>query len=298
MDITRRPVWLKKKIEFEESRSTRSLLNSIGLNTVCKEAKCPNISECFKRRHATFLILGKYCTRHCSFCNVEKSTLRPRSGLMVSEVEPSNPQTPDSGEPKKVALAVKKLRLKHVIITSVTRDDLPDGGASLFIETVSEIRKWPGSPHIELLIPDFKGDAKTIKTITGSKPDIIGHNLETVPRLYGFRPEANYKTSLRVLKLIKETDKNIYTKSALMLGLGEKEGEVMETMEDLRKAECDFLALGQYLRPSEKNVEVQEYVPPEKFDAYKSRALSLGFKHVESGPFVRSSYLASEYLRY
>lgn len=279
MKIKRRPQWLKKKIDFDRTHATRALLNQFGLNTVCQEAKCPNISECFKNKHATFLILGKYCTRNCSFCNVEKLKPLPL----------------DEDEPKKVACAVKAMGLKHAVITSVTRDDLPDGGACVFIKTVSEIRKLSGAITIELLIPDFNGDEKNIRDAAKNKPDIIGHNIETVPRLYSLRPQADYRRSLLVLKYIKDADKNIRTKSALMLGLGEKKDEVIGVMKDLRKVGCDFLALGQYLQPSIKNIEVAEYIPPEQFQRYKSQAIKMGFKHVESGPYVRSSYRATHF---
>ncbi|MFH0940957.1 MAG: lipoyl synthase, partial [Candidatus Omnitrophota bacterium] len=232
----RRPEWLKKKIEFDKGRQTSALLNEMGLNTVCREAKCPNISECFKNAHAAFLILGKYCTRSCAFCNVLKQ----------------EPKPPDPDEPRKIAAAVQRMGLKHVVVTSVTRDDLADGGAAMFVNTVKEIRKIRSRKKItiELLIPDLRGDIQALETVAGSLPDIIGHNLETVPRLYNFRPRANYARSLFVLKHVKKTNGKIRTKSALMLGLGEKEKEVTNTMEDLKVVGCDFLALGQYLRPS------------------------------------------------
>lgn len=280
MEPMRKPEWLKKKIDFDRARATSALMKDLDLNTVCKEAKCPNISECYQKHHATFLILGKNCTRHCSFCNVEKAV----------------PLLADLDEPLRVARAVEKMSLKHVVITSVTRDDLADGGASLFARTVTEIKK-SSNADIELLIPDFKADENAIRTVVQSKPRIIGHNVETVPRLYSHRPEADYKRSLSVLKMIKEIDASIFTKSALMLGLGEKEDEVLKTAGDLRKAGCDFLSLGQYLRPAFKNTEVVEYISPERFENYKAKALSLGFKHVESAPYVRSSYRASVYLK-
>lgn len=281
MQLARRPAWLKKRIDFDESRSTSALLNKIGIHTVCKEAKCPNISECFKKRHATFLILGQYCTRRCTFCNVEKQM----------------PQPVDTKEPHKVAEAIQKLGLKHAVITSVTRDDLPDGGASLFAETVKMVRQLQPAVTIELLIPDLKGDLKALTSVAESAPDIIGHNIETIPRLYNLRPGANYARSLHMLKYIKKFNRDIYTKSALMLGLGEKEKEVLESLEDLRNVGCDFLALGQYLRPSLKHAEVIEYIPPEEFDRYKALGSQLGFKHIEAGPYVRSSYMAAQYLR-
>jgi lipoic acid synthetase len=281
MQLARRPAWLKKRIDFDKSRSTSALLNQIGIHTVCKEAKCPNISECFKKGHATFLILGQYCTRRCTFCNVEKQI----------------PQPVDTKEPRKVAEAVQKMGLKHAVITSVTRDDLPDGGASLFAQTVEMVRQLQPAVSIELLIPDFKGDLKALASVAESAPDIIGHNIETVPRLYNLRPGANYARSLHMLKHIKKLNRDIYTKSALMLGLGEKEKEVLEALEDLRNVGCDFLALGQYLRPSLKHAEVIEYIPPEEFDRYKALGGQLGFKHIEAGPYVRSSYMAAQYLR-
>jgi lipoic acid synthetase len=280
MENLRRPEWLKKKIDFDKNRETSLLLNSLQLNTVCQEAKCPNISECFKNHHATFLILGKYCTRHCKFCAVEKSTL----------------ENPDPKEPQTIAACVKQMGLKHVVITSVTRDDLSDGGAAHFAKTVLEIKKLENNPSIELLIPDFKGQKHSLKTIVKSKPDIIGHNIETIPRLYSLRPEASYKTSLEVLENLKRTDKTIYTKSALLLGLGENKDEVLDTLKDLKKVRCDFLALGQYLQPTLNNVAVAEYIRPEQFLNYKNEALNLGFKHVESNPYVRSSYNAANYL--
>ncbi|MBI5874183.1 MAG: lipoyl synthase [Candidatus Omnitrophica bacterium] len=281
MQLARRPAWLKKRIDFDKSRSTSALLNKIGIHTVCKEAKCPNISECFKNHHATFLILGQYCTRRCTFCNVEKQI----------------PQPVDTKEPHKVAEAVQKMGLKHAVITSVTRDDLPDGGASLFAQTVGMVRQLQPAVSIELLIPDFKGDLKALASVAESAPDIIGHNIETVPRLYNLRPGANYARSLHMLKYIKKLNRDIYTKSALMLGLGEKEKEVLEALEDLINVGCDFLALGQYLRPSLKHAEVVEYIPPEEFDRYKALGGQLGFKHIEAGPYVRSSYMAAQYLR-
>jgi lipoic acid synthetase len=277
--VPRRPPWLKKKIEFDHGRATSALLAAAGVATVCREAKCPNISECFKKNHATFLILGKHCTRSCAFCNVEKQ----------------QPQDPDPEEPRKVARAAARLDLAHVVITSVTRDDLFDGGASFFCETVAAIKKGNKKRTLELLIPDFKGDLRALASVVASAPDVLGHNMETVPRLYGLRPRADYARSLFVLKYAKKCDKNMLTKSALMLGLGEEEKEVLATMEDLRSVGCDFLALGQYLRPSLRHTEVVAYIDPEKFLFYKTAGLNMGFRHIEAAPYVRSSYNAKDY---
>lgn len=281
MKIERKPEWLKKKIELGANRSITTLLASLKVNTVCKEAKCPNISECFNKKHATFLILGKYCSRRCKFCNVEKHS----------------PEAIDKDEPKRVALAAKALGLKHVVITSVTRDDLEDGGSSLFVETAKEIKSCLKNSTIEFLIPDFKGNELAIADIAKTEIDIIGHNLETVPRLYAFRPEADYLRSLSVLSLIKQNNDKVFTKSALLLGLGEKKEEVEKTLHDLISVKCDFLALGQYLRPSEKHARVAEYLTPDRFQEYKTLAIKMGFKHVESSPYTRSSWRADEYLR-
>lgn len=280
-NLARRPPWLKKKIEFDPSHATSALLSKIGIATVCREARCPNISECFKNNHATFLILGKYCTRQCAFCNVEKQ----------------KPQSLDPGEPRKVAEAVAQMGLRHVVITSVTRDDLPDGGASLFCETVTEIKRDGKNRTMELLVPDFGGNLEALANVVASEPDVLGHNIETVPRLYSLRPQADYGRSLSVLKYAKKCCRDIPTKSALMLGLGEKEKEVLETMEDLRSVGCDFLALGQYLRPSLRHAEVAAYIDPEKFLSYKTAGRNMGFKHIEAAPYVRSSYNAKNYFR-
>lgn len=278
MQIARRPEWLKKKIEFASGRPTGALLNAIGIHTVCREAKCPNISECFKKHHATFLILGKFCTRACLFCNVEKQQPLPY----------------DPKEPGKVAEAVEKMDLKHVVVTSVTRDDLKDGGASAFADTVRSIRQARAAT-IELLVPDFGGEPGSIESVARSNPEIFGHNVETVPRLYALRPKANYARSLYVLKHAKKTNQGLHTKSALMLGLGEKEEEVLDVMKDLISVGCDFLAIGQYLAPSMKHAPVAEYIPPEQFLSYKKIGLELGFKHIEAAPYVRSSYNAENY---
>ncbi len=275
----RKPEWLTKKISFDQSRSTDLLLKSLDVHTVCHEARCPNISECFRDRYATFLVMGNMCTRHCRFCHVDKGSPPPL----------------DFNEPSRVALAVERLSLRHVVVTSVTRDDLTDGGARHFARVVAEIKKIPSRPSIELLIPDFQGSLRAVKTVITSAPNILGHNLETVPRLYRLRPQADYARSLAVLEAAKSIQSSLATKSALMLGLGETEDEVKKVLEDLRKVRCDLLSLGQYLRPSLKHAPVAAYIAPSRFDAYKTLALSLGFKHVESGPYVRSSYHAAAY---
>ncbi len=276
----KRPYWLNKKINLSDCHRIKHLLAELNLNTVCQEANCPNIGECFFRGEATFLILGDTCTRSCSFCAIKKG--------MPKEI--------DFNEPKRIAEAVKKLNLKHVVITSVTRDDLEDGGAEIFSQTILSLRK-NCQVTIEILIPDFQLDRLAIEKVVQTKPAIIGHNLETVPRLYdSVRRDSDYSLSLGVLRIIKEFDSNIYTKSGLMLGLGETEQEILEVFVDLRQVNCDFLSLGQYLSPSREHFPVQEYISPEKFYDYKIEAQALGFLHVESSPYVRSSYLAGGYI--
>ncbi len=278
----RKPEWLNKKIELKKCEEMFFYLKDLHLNTICQEARCPNISECFSKGVATFLILGDTCTRNCRFCAVKKG--RPSQEL-------------DEQEPHRIAQAVERLGLKHIVITSVTRDDLPDGGAAIFVKVILNIRKRCEDVRIELLIPDFEGNEESVRKIVDAKPDIIAHNLETVPRLYKeIRNGANYTRSLKVLEMAKGFCKDIYTKSGIMLGFGEEEREVLDVFYDLRKVRCDFLSIGQYLAPSREHFPVKEYVNPDRFLYYKKRALELGFLYVESGPYVRSSYLASEYL--
>jgi len=284
LETIKRPEWLNKKINLNGCRSMQGLLSDLRLNTVCREAGCPNISECFSKAQATFLIMGRFCTRDCRFCNVQSQ----------------KPSPIDPEEPFRVAEAVRRLGLKHVVITSVTRDDLPDKGAGVFARTISLIRKEAEEVTIEVLTPDFSGVKDSIQKVVYAQPDIIGHNLETVQRLYkDVRPGADYKTSLGVLEMVKALAANshIYTKSALLLGLGETEEEVLEVFSDLRDVGCDFLSLGQYLAPSRRHFPVQGYVTPETFSYYKREASSRGFLHVESAPYVRSSYRAGEYLK-
>ncbi len=277
--MSRRPPWLQKKVSPALHREMERLLASLDLNTVCREAHCPNISECYACKRATFLILGTSCTRLCSFCSVAKKP----------------PPPPEPGEPARVARAVELLGLAHVVVTSPTRDDLADGGASLYSATVREIRSASPSTAIELLIPDFLGRRESLETVVASGPDIIGHNVETVPRLYAIRAGADYRRSLQVLGMIGELDPDMATKSGIMLGMGERDEEVRGVLEDLRSVGCRYLSIGQYLAPSKAHFPVKEYVPPETFERYRELALSLGFLHVESGPYVRSSYLAERY---
>jgi len=278
--MERKPEWLRKKINPADQAGMRQLLGELRLNTVCQQALCPNISECFSCGQATFLILGKICTRLCSFCNVEKT----------------KPQAVDRDEPARVAEAVARLRLSHVVITSPTRDDLPDGGAQLFAETVAAIRHRSPETRIELLIPDFQGDRASLETLVASRPDIIAHNLETVPRLYHIRQGADYRRSLELLRLCNELAPDLASKSGIMLGMGEREEELLQVFHDLRRVACSYLSIGQYLAPSRQHLPVQEYVRPELFDQLRERALGLGFSHVESGPYVRSSYHAGRYV--
>jgi len=279
MSLSRRPAWLQKKISPAAHRDMDQLLEELRLHTVCREAHCPNISECYGNNQATFLILGTICTRLCSFCNVTKKLPLPA----------------DPEEPRRVAEAILRLQLRHVVITSPTRDDLPDGGAGLYAETVREIRAVAPATTVELLIPDFKGSRENLATVVSSRPDILGHNLETVPRLYAIREGADYRCSLLVLEMIAELDFSLRSKSGIMLGMGETEKEVVRVFADLLATGCRYLSIGQYLAPSKRHYPVQEYLPPEVFDRYRKMALAMGFGHVESGPYVRSSYLAERY---
>ncbi|MEM3398575.1 MAG: lipoyl synthase [Nitrososphaerota archaeon] len=278
-----KPSWIRVKLPSSEGYAhTRSIMKKYNLNTVCEEALCPNISECWGCRTATILILGDTCTRSCRFCAVKSGN--PKGFV-------------DLEEPRRVAKAVSELDLKYVVITSVTRDDLKDGGASIYAETIREIKKINDDTLIEVLIPDFNNDVKALKTVVEAGPDVIGHNVETVRRLTPLIRDrrAGYDKSLRTLKIVKELDPNIYTKSSLMLGLGETIEEVIQTMMDLRRIKVDFFTIGQYLRPSKRHLPVKEYVPPEKFEELRRIGENLGFMYVASGPLVRSSYLAAEY---
>jgi len=279
MQIKRKPEWLQKKINPADHAEMDRLLGALHLNTVCREAACPNISECFRQKQATFLIMGRDCTRTCSFCNVQKNSPLPL----------------DQEEPARVAAAISRLKLRHVVITSPTRDDLNDGGAAHFASTVFAIRAVSGDTKIELLVPDFMGNRASLATVLHAEPDILGHNIETVPRLYAIRAGANYRRSLELLQQAAELAPQIPVKSGIMLGLGESREEVLETIRDIRETGCSYLSIGQYLAPSRKHHPVAEYLPPEEFEFYRKKALSTGFSHVESAPYVRSSYHAADY---
>jgi lipoyl synthase len=279
------PKWLKKgKSSLGKSIITNRIINRHHLNTVCQNARCPNIFECFSNGTATFLILGDTCTRHCRFCSIKKQKY---TGTISQPI----------GEPQNVAQACYEMKLKHIVITSVTRDDLPDGGASVFCETILEVRKKCSDVIIEVLTPDFQGNHMSIRKIISAKPNIFNHNIETVSRLYKeIRPLAEYQRSLELLSYAKNINHHIITKSGLMLGLGEEKDEVINTMADIRKTNCDVITIGQYLRPSlnSETLEVKRFIPPKEFSFYRQKAYELGFKAVASNPFVRSSYNAKE----
>ncbi|MEK7398260.1 MAG: lipoyl synthase [Candidatus Poribacteria bacterium] len=275
-----RPNWLKKRIKINDQQTRiHELLAGLHLNTVCQSAVCPNIAECFAKGTATFMILGNICTRNCRFCAIEGG----------------KPLPVDEDEPKRLALAVKEMGLKHVVITSVTRDDLPDGGASHFARTIDELHNQLYCATIEVLTPDFKGDESALATVIKSKPDIFNHNVETAPRLYPeVRPMADYRRSLSVLEKAKKIDPQIYTKSGIMIGLSETRSEISEVLKDLISVGCDILTVGQYLSPSKSHIEIHEYIHPEVFKDIEQEAKDLGFSYIASGPFVRSSFNAAE----
>jgi lipoyl synthase len=279
--IGKRPDWLKVKLPSGENyNDVRNLMRRQQLNTVCEEARCPNMAECWNHRTATFMILGDTCTRSCGFCNVKVG--------MPTEL--------DLDEPRRVAESVTELKLRHVVITSVNRDELQDGGASIFAETVRLIRESSPETTIEILIPDFRGVEEAFLTIIKNPPEILNHNLETVPRLYhAVRPQAKYERSLDLIRWFKE--RYLKTKSGIMVGIGEKTDEVLELMKDLAANGCDILTIGQYLQPSKNHLPVDRFVPLEEFRMYKEEGLRMGFKIVESSPLVRSSYKADEQAR-
>ena len=277
----KKPAWLKVRIPpadvFDEMHRKLD-----GLHTVCQSAKCPNIGECFRRGTATFMIMGDICTRDCGFCGVKHGEPRPL----------------DAGEPVRVAEAVRKLGLGFAVVTSVTRDDLPDGGAAHYAATVCAIRDLNPGCRVEVLIPDFRNNADAIKCVVESRPDVVNHNIETVARLYpSVRPQADYNRSLDVLRRVKKMQPEGITKSGLMVGVGETIDEIEGVFRDLRDAGCDMLTVGQYLRPSKENIPVERYVHPDEFEALRKLALDMGFRNVASGPLVRSSYFAEEQVK-
>ena len=278
--LKKKPNWIKSKlINSREFFLTKSIVNQHKLKTVCEEANCPNITECWSKRHATFLIMGEICTRACAFCDVSTG----------------KPNALNSNEPFKIASAVKKLNLKHAVITSVDRDDLNDGGANHFYNVITETRKQNPKTTIEVLTPDFLRKGESYKKVIEAKPDVFNHNIETVPSLYRqVRPGSRYFASVELLKNAKIIDRNIFTKSGLMVGLGENKDEIIQVMDDLRSAEVDFLTIGQYLQPSIKHHPLERYYRPEEFDELKFIAESKGFLLVSSSPLTRSSYHADE----
>ena len=278
--IKKKPEWIRSKLtNSKEFFLTKTIVNNNNLVTVCQEANCPNITECWSKRHATFMIMGDTCTRACAFCDV-------KTGV---------PGKLDQLEPVKIAEAVKKLNLKHVVITSVDRDDLDDGGSEHFFEVINQTRKSNPNTTIEVLTPDFlrKGDA--YKKVLDAKPDVFNHNIETVPSLYlKVRPGSRYFASLELLKNAKKVNKNIFTKSGIMVGLGETRDEVLQVMDDLRAADVDFITIGQYLPPTAKHAKLEKFITPKEFEEYKQMAYAKGFLMVASSPLTRSSYHASD----
>ena len=278
--LKKKPSWIRYKLtNSQEFFLTKSIVNQHKLKTVCQEANCPNITECWSKKHATFLIMGDTCTRACAFCDVITG----------------KPKSLDPLEPLKISSAVKKLNLKHTVITSVDRDDLDDGGANHFYEVIMETRKNNPKTTIEVLTPDFLKKGDSYKKVIEAKPDVFNHNIETVPGLYRqVRPGSRYFSSMELLKNVKKIDRNIFTKSGLMVGLGENKDEILQVMDDLRSAEVDFLTIGQYLQPSVKHHPLDKYYKPDEFEELKSIAKSKGFLLVSSSPLTRSSYHADE----
>jgi lipoyl synthase len=280
----RLPEWARKsRTHFESLNRLKSGLRQLNLHTVCESARCPNIHECFHRSAATFMILGNRCTRGCGFCSVPKGNPEKHDMRL------------DPAEPENVARMARDMKLRYVVITSVNRDDLPDGGSRHFAETVAAVRRAVPNARVEVLTPDFCGDMEAVARVLDSAPHVFNHNMETVPRLYNrVRPQANYRQSLDVLAFARRHAPDVLTKSGFMVGLGEKEPEVRALLSDLRAAGTDVATIGQYLQPTRRNLPVSAYIAPEQFDAYRDFGLSLGFKMVFSGPLVRSSYMADE----
>ncbi len=279
MSTSRLPEWIReKRLNLASLRDIKTLLREKSLHSVCESLACPNRTECFSRGTATFMILGDVCTRSCGFCNV--TTGRPYAA-------------PSPGEPRAVAEAARTMRLRHVVVTSVTRDDLPDGGAEQFADTIRELRELVPDVAIEVLTPDFRGNVESLRVVVEARPDYFNHNVETVPRLYDYvRPGSRFERSLSVLREAKRLDPSIVTKSGLMLGLGERRDEVINVLERLRDSGCEIITIGQYLQPKREKLDVVEYVHPTVFDQYRQIGERLGFRAVFAAPFVRSSYMA------
>ncbi len=280
----KKPEWLKIRVSnTKNDLELKPLFKSYGINTVCEEAACPNIRDCWSKKHAAFIIMGQVCTRACKFCNIATG----------------KPDTLDQNEPRNLALTIREMKLKHAVITSVDRDDLEDGGADHFIKCIKEIREISPNTTIELLTPDFKKDVNLGLRVAREKPDVFNHNIETVPRLYGtIRPGARYFSSLNLLYSVKASNPEIFTKSGFMLGLGETDTEISQILDDLRAAKVDFVTIGQYLQPTPRHADVDRYVTPKEFDYYKRLAKVKGFLMVSSSPFTRSSYHAdSDFLK-
>ncbi|NCR72372.1 MAG: lipoyl synthase [Microcystis aeruginosa LG13-12] len=279
--MTVKPEWLRVKApQWQRVGSVKEVLRDLGLNTVCEEASCPNIGECFHAGTATFLIMGPACTRACPYCDIDFE---------------KKPQPLDSTEPQRLAAAVQRLDLNHVVITSVNRDDLADGGASQFVRCIEEIRRISPKTTIEVLIPDLCGNWQALALILAAKPEVLNHNTETVPRLYRrVRPQGDYQRSLELLQRARTIVPATYTKSGIMVGLGETDEEVRQVMRDLRAVDCDILTIGQYLQPSSKHLGVQEFVTPEQFKAWREYGESLGFLQIVASPLTRSSYHAEQ----
>jgi lipoic acid synthetase len=278
--FVQKPDWLKRRLPTGTAfEKVKGMIGRDRLHTVCQEAKCPNIWECFSHKTATFLIMGSRCTRSCRFCSIPQGNLEP----------------PDPEEPARVAGVSKEMGLKYVVITSVTRDDLADGGAGIFAATIKEIRQQIPDAGVEVLIPDFQGSKEALYTVLLANPDVLNHNIETVVRLYPrVRPQANYHRSLELIQRAHKSNPDLPTKSGLMLGLGESPQEIEKTLGDMLEAGCRILTLGQYLQPSKNHLAVERFIPPQEFEAWRKKALKMDFAEVASGPFVRSSYHAKE----
>lgn len=279
--MTVKPQWLRVKApQWERVGNVKEILRDLSLNTVCEEASCPNIGECFNAGTATFLIMGPACTRACPYCDIDFE---------------KKPQALDPTEPERLAQAVQRLKLNHVVITSVNRDDLPDGGASVFVECIQAVRSTMPDTTIEVLIPDLCGNWQALEIILAARPDVLNHNTETVKRLYRkVRPQGKYDRTLELLQRSRQIAPGVYTKSGIMVGLGETDSEIREAMHDLRAVGCDILTVGQYLQPTPKHLNVESFVPPEQFDAWREFGESLGFLQVVASPLTRSSYHAEQ----